>query len=139
MNVVDLIIYGILNVLFVLLVSPLFISLIKKVKAFAQRRKGPPILQTYYNLAKLFKKETLYSQNSSWIMKTTPLINIAALVVASLFVPMLYIPQPTDIVGNIILFIYLLALAKFFMALSGLTLAARLAAWAAHEKWQYPL
>lgn len=120
MNVVDLIIYGILNVLFVLLVSPLFISLIKKVKAFVQRRKGPSILQAYYNLAKLFKKETLYSKNSSWIMKATPLINIAALVVASLFVPMLYVPQPTDIVGNIILFIYLLALARFFMALSGL-------------------
>ena len=33
---------------------------------------------------------------------------------------MLVIPQPTDLIGNIILFIYLLALAKFFMALSGL-------------------
>ncbi len=40
--------------------------------------------------------------------------------VASLFVPLLLIPQPTNLVGNIILFIYLLALAKFFMALSGL-------------------
>jgi formate hydrogenlyase subunit 4 len=40
--------------------------------------------------------------------------------VASLFVPLLVIPQPNDIVGNIILFLYLLALAKFFMALSGL-------------------
>jgi formate hydrogenlyase subunit 4 len=116
----DLLFYGILNVLFTLLVSPLFISLIKKVKAAAQKRKGPPLLQTYYNLAKLFKKETVYSQNASWIMKATPIINIAALVTASLFVPMLFIPQPTDLVGNIILFIYLLALAKFFMALSGL-------------------
>ncbi|XHH09691.1 MAG: respiratory chain complex I subunit 1 family protein [Candidatus Bathyarchaeia archaeon] len=116
----DLLFYGILNVSFTLLVSPLFISLIKKVKAAAQRRKGPPLLQTYYNLAKLFKKETIYSQNSSWIMKATPLINIAALITASFFVPMLFIPQPTDLIGNIILFIYLLALAKFFMALSGL-------------------
>ena len=112
--------YGILNVLFTVLVSPLFISLIKKVKAYAQKRKGPPLLQTYYNLAKLLKKETVYSKNSSWIMRTTPLVNIAALLVASLFVPLLVIPQPTDLVGNIILFIYLLALAKFFMALSGL-------------------
>jgi formate hydrogenlyase subunit 4 len=53
-------------------------------------------------------------------MKATPIINIAALITASLFVPMLFIPQPTDLIGNIILFIYLLALAKFFMALSGL-------------------
>jgi len=112
--------YGLLNTLFVLLISPLFISLIKKVKARAQKRKGPPLLQTYRNLTKLLKKETVYSQNSSWIMRVTPLVNIAALLVASLFVPIILIPQPTNLVGNIILFIYLLALAKFFMALSGL-------------------
>ena len=112
--------YGILNMLFVLLISPLFISLIKKVKAHAQKRKGPSLLQTYRSLAKLLKKETVYSQNSSWITRITPLVNIAALLVASLFVPFLLIPQPTNLVGNIILFIYLLALAKFFMALSGL-------------------
>ena len=115
-----IIFYGILNVLFVLLVSPLFVSLIKKVKAFSQRRKGPSLFQTYYNLAKLMKKETVYSSNSSWIMRVTPIVNIAALMVASLFVPLILIPQPTDLIGNIILFLYLLALAKFFMALSGL-------------------
>ncbi len=120
MNILLLLAYGILNVLFVLLVSPLFISLIKKVKAHAQGRKGPSILQTYRNLAKLLKKETIYSQNSSWIMRATPIINIAALLVASLFVPMLVIPEPNDLVGNIILFLYLLAMAKFFMALAGL-------------------
>ena len=121
MNILLLLAYGILNTLFVLLISPLFISLIKIVKARAQGRKGPSILQTYRNLAKLLKKETVYSKNSSWIMRATPIINIAALLVASLFVPMLiYLPEPTDLVGNIILFLYLLALAKFFMALAGL-------------------
>jgi formate hydrogenlyase subunit 4 len=113
-------VYGIINIAFVLLISPFFISLIKKVKAYAQKRKGPPLLQTYYMLAKLLKKETVYSSNSSWIMLATPYINIAVLIVASLFVPMVFIPQPMDAFGNIILFIYLLALAKFFMALEGL-------------------
>jgi formate hydrogenlyase subunit 4 len=120
MDYLSLIAYGILNTLFVLLISPLFISLIKIVKAHAQKRRGPPILQTYRNLTKLLKKETIYSTNSSWIMRATPLVNIAALLVASLFVPLLVIPQPNDLVGNIILFLYLLAMAKFFMALSGL-------------------
>jgi formate hydrogenlyase subunit 4 len=40
--------------------------------------------------------------------------------VASLFVPLIILPEPTDLIGNIILFLYLLALAKFFMALAGL-------------------
>jgi formate hydrogenlyase subunit 4 len=120
MNILLLLVYGILNVLFVLFVSPLFISIIKKVKAHAQRRQGPSILQTYRNLAKLLKKETVYSTNSSWIMRATPYVNMAAILVASLFVPMLVIPEHTNLLGNIILFLYLLALAKFFMALEGL-------------------
>jgi formate hydrogenlyase subunit 4 len=65
-------IYGVINGLFVLLISPLFISVIKKVKAYAQGRKGPSPLQTYRNLFKLPKKETVYSKNSSWIMRVTP-------------------------------------------------------------------
>jgi formate hydrogenlyase subunit 4 len=121
MNIdITLLAYSVLNTVLVLLISPLLISLIKKVKAFTQGRKGPSLFQTYYNLAKLLKKETIYSRNSSWIMRATPYVNIAALLVASLFVPLVFIPQPMDTVGNIILFIYLLALAKFFMALSGL-------------------
>ena len=113
-------IYSILNVLFVIAISPLFMSLIKIVKAFAQRRKGPSLFQTYFNLWKLLKKETVYSSNSSWIMRITPYINIAVMIVAALFVPLVFIPQPMGGIGNIILFLYLLALAKFFMALSGL-------------------
>lgn len=120
MNIFLLLVYGVVNLVFVVLVSPLFISLIKKVKARAQRRQGPPILQTYRNLVKLLKKETVYSENSSWITRATPLVNLAAILAASLFVPMLVVPEPTDLIGNIILFLYLLALAKFFMALAGL-------------------
>lgn len=69
MNILLLLLYGVLNVLFVLLVSPLFISLVKKVKAHAQGRKGPSLFQTYRSFAKLFKKETVYSENASWIMR----------------------------------------------------------------------
>ena len=114
----------VLNTLFALLVSPLFISLIKKVKAFCQRRQGPPLLQTYCNLAKLLKKEMVYSSNASIIMRITPPINMAVMLVASLCVPMLFIPDSMALMGNVILFLYLLALAKFFMALSGLDAAS---------------
>ncbi|GAK53197.1 formate hydrogenlyase subunit 4 [Candidatus Moduliflexus flocculans] len=110
----------IVNTAFVLAVSPLFISLIKKVKAFCQRRQGPPLLQTYYNLAKLLKKETVYSSNSSFIMRITPYLNMSVVLTASLAVPFLFIPRSMAGVGNELLFLYLLAFAKFFMALGGL-------------------
>jgi formate hydrogenlyase subunit 4 len=116
----DFILYLVLNTLLVLAIAPLFVSIIKKVKARAQGRCGPSLFQTYYNLAKLTGKETIYSRHSSWIMRLTPFVNIAACLTAALFVPLVFVPEPAFGIGNIILLLYLLALAKFFMALSGL-------------------
>jgi formate hydrogenlyase subunit 4 len=114
------IIYALLNTTFIILISPLFVSLIKKVKAYLQGREGPPLLQTYYALAKLLKKETVYSNNTSLIIRITPYINIVSIIVASICVPVIYIPAVNGGFGNIILFLYLLVFAKFFMALAGL-------------------
>lgn len=114
------ILYIFINTAFVLLIAPLFVSIIKKIKAGVQGRQGPPLLQTYFMLAKLLKKEVIYSPHSSWIMRTTPLVNMAAVLVAALFVPLVFVPEPVGGIGNIILFLYLLALARFFMALAGL-------------------
>ncbi|MCK9579892.1 MAG: NADH-quinone oxidoreductase subunit H [Methanoregula sp.] len=116
----DFIIYLIINTAFILLIAPLFAGLIRKVKAWTQGRQGPPVLQQYYNLAKLFRKEIIYSPHASWIMRATPLVNMAAIMVAALFVPLVFVPEPVGGIGNIILFLYLLALARFFMALAGL-------------------
>src|SRR5512137_2877363 len=118
--VYDFILYCAINTLFVLAIAPLFISLIKKVKAWTQGRQGPSVFQTYYTIAKLLKKEVVYSSASSRIMRVTPLVNMAAILVAALFVPLVFVPEPVGGIGNIILFLYLLALAKFFMALAGL-------------------
>jgi formate hydrogenlyase subunit 4 len=117
---VSFLLYMIVNTLFVVAIAPLFISLIRKIKAATQGRAGPPLFQTYANLMKLLTKEVVYSPNSSWIMRITPLLNMAAILVAALFVPLVFVPEIIGGIGNIILFLYLLALAKFFMALAGL-------------------
>ena len=116
----DFVLYLVINTLVVIAVSPLFVSLIKKVKARVQGRQGPSVFQTYFTLVKLLKKEVIYSPNSSRIMRITPLVTLAAILVAALFVPLVFVPEPVGGIGNIILFLYLLALARFFMALAGL-------------------
>jgi formate hydrogenlyase subunit 4 len=117
---IDSLAYIALNTATFLLVSPLFISLIKKVKAWCQGRRGPPLMQTYYNLAKLARKEVVYSSTSSWVMRFTPYLSMTVLIVASLAVPLVLVPGDIWGLGNVILLVYALALAKFFMALSGL-------------------
>ncbi len=116
----DFVLYLAINTLVVIAVSPLFVSLIKKVKAWTQGRQGPSVFQTYFTLIKLLKKEVIYSPNSSRIMRVTPLVTMAAILVAALFVPLVFVPEPVGGMGNIILFMSLLALARFFMALAGL-------------------
>lgn len=116
----SLIMYAVLNIAFVLIISPFISNLIKKVKAYCQGRKGPALMQSYYSLYKLFKKESVYSKNSSWIMRASPYINLVAVIVASVIVPLLFIPENLSLPGSILLFLYLLAISKFFMALAGL-------------------
>jgi len=116
----EFILYLAINTVVVLATAPLFVSLIKKVKAWTQGRQGPSVFQTYYTLKKLLKKEVIYASASSRITRVTPLVNMAAMLVAALFVPLVFVPEPVGGIGNIILFLYLLALAKFFMALAGL-------------------
>ncbi|MFA5629588.1 MAG: NADH-quinone oxidoreductase subunit H [Dehalococcoidales bacterium] len=116
----NMILYIVLNTAFVLLLAPLFMSLIKKVKAMCQGRRGTPLLQTYFQLFKLFKKEIIYSDTSSFIMRISPYLNIAFLLVASIAVPIVFIPAQESGFGNIILFLYLMVCARFFMALGGL-------------------
>jgi len=62
----------------------------------------------------------IYSPNSSRVTRVAPSITLAAILVAALFVPLAYVPAPVGGIGNIILFLYLFALARFFMALTGL-------------------
>jgi formate hydrogenlyase subunit 4 len=116
----DFLMYGIINTLCVVLVAPLFVSVVKKVKAWTQGRQGPSVFQTYYTLAKLLKKEVIYSPDASRISRITPWVCMVAILVASLFVPLVYVTAPAGGIGNIILFLYLLVLARFFMALAGL-------------------
>jgi len=118
------ILYGFLNISLVLLVSPLFMTVIKKVKARVQERSGPQFLQGYYNLAKLFRKETLYSDYSSFISRIAPYASISILLVAALQVPLIWVPSQELVTGNIIVFLYLLVAGRFLLALLGLDSAS---------------
>lgn len=103
-----------------LLLAPLVNGIIKKIKAVSQKRKGPPVLQLYYDFYKLLKKGTVVSETSSWIFRAAPYIYFTAILTAALFVPVTTALAPFSVTGDMILAVYLLALARFFMALAGL-------------------
>ncbi len=106
--------------LIIVLSSPLVNGVTKKLKANMQGRVGPGILQPYYDILRLLKKDMVVSTTTSWIFTTTPYIVFTATTTAALIVPVLSTVSPFSMMGDVIALIYLFALARFFMALAGL-------------------
>jgi formate hydrogenlyase subunit 4 len=109
-----------LHLLTVLLLGPLLPGLINKVKAWFAGRNGPPVLQLYYDLAKLARKEAVFSRTTTWIFLAGPVGTVAAGLVAALLVPFGHMPAPIHFQGDVILFAYLFGLARFLTVLSAL-------------------
>jgi formate hydrogenlyase subunit 4 len=104
----------------VLAVAPLLKALIKKMKARLQNRQGPPLLQGYYDLAKLLRKETVRSDTASWIYVAGPRVYFAAAISATLLVPVWTASAPLGFAGGILLLVGTLALGRFALATAAL-------------------
>lgn len=119
----DLAYYAIQMVIFIL-IAPLVGGIIKKIKAFTQKRKGAPVYQVYMDVIKLFTKDTVVSNQASWVFTATPYIVFASTVAACAFVPVLPGIAMKPLPGDVFMVIYILLLGKFFMAISGLDTAS---------------
>src|SRR5262245_58451832 len=101
--------------------APLLVGVIRKTKARMQGRRGAGVLQPYKDLRKLLIKEVVISENTSWIFRLTPYVVLAAMFGSALIVPALTTESDgAQLLGNIILLMYLFLLATFFLALAGL-------------------
>jgi formate hydrogenlyase subunit 4 len=109
-----------LHGLTVLLLPPLLPGLIAKTKALMAGRKGPPVLQLYYDLAKLARKQAVFSRTTTWVFLAGPVGGVAAGLAASCLVPFGHTPAPVSFEGDVILFAYLFGLARFLTILSAL-------------------
>ena len=106
--------------LIIIFFSPLVNGVIKKLKANMQGRRGPGVLQGYYDLMRLFRKDMVVSRVTSWVFKVTPYIVFVATVAAAMLVPVVTLRSGFGMMGDVIALIYTFALARFFMALAGL-------------------
>ncbi|MFG1449557.1 MAG: respiratory chain complex I subunit 1 family protein [Thermoplasmataceae archaeon] len=79
--------------LFVVLSAPLFAGIIANAKAKIESRKGPGILQPYYDLFKLFRKEVLIPEDSSILFVIVPYIAFGVYSLIALIIPVL-VPEP---------------------------------------------
>jgi formate hydrogenlyase subunit 4 len=99
-----------------LLLPPLLPGLINKVKAWVAGRRGPPVLQLYYDLARLWQKSIVQSRVASPAFLAGPTVAWTAVLVAAMLVPLGPVGNSLSFRGDVVLLLYLLALARFATA-----------------------
>lgn len=109
-------IHNSIHILLVLTMPPLLIGVITKVKALFAGRVGPPLLQPYYDLIKLFQKGSVFSTTTTWVFRAGPVVALATTLLATMMLPLNDDSAPISFTGDFILFAYLLGLGRFFTA-----------------------
>jgi formate hydrogenlyase subunit 4 len=109
-----------LQVLTILFGAPLVSGVIAHVEGRLQGRRGPRILQPYYDIAKLFRKETVVTEESSWVFLAGPIVAFGCYLVVPLLIPVLTTyGLPLGYSGDILGGGFILAAAGFSVALAG--------------------
>ncbi len=106
---VTLLVETLIQLFTVLLLSPLFIGISNRLKAIVESRRGPSIFQPYYDLMKLFRKQSLVSKSAGSVFVYAPYVAFAIYCLISLVIPVV-LPQPVyftatvDFFGGALLF-----------------------------------
>jgi formate hydrogenlyase subunit 4 len=100
----------------------LLLGVIRKVKARMQNRIGAPVLQPFYDAAKLLRKGETISQTASWVFRWSPRIGLAVALGVAVLVPWsgVGLPAGAAAAADLLLVVYLLGLAKFLAMLAAM-------------------
>jgi formate hydrogenlyase subunit 4 len=109
-----------LQLMLLLVVPPLLLGVIQKTKAWFAGRSGAPLLQPYFDLWKLLRKGAVYSRTTTWLFRAGPLVSLATALCAGLLLPLGGGSAPLGFSGDVILFVSLLGLGRFFTLLAAL-------------------
>ena len=106
--------------LLALILAPLMLGIINRVKAFFAGRTGPVILQPYHDLAKLLGKGAVYSQTTTPVFRLAPIVGLAAVIVALALLPVGGVRAVLAFPGDLVLLAYLLGLMRFLTVIAAL-------------------
>lgn len=103
-----------------MVVAPAIPGIATRTKSLFTGRRGAPVMQLYFDLWKLVRKGTVYSTTTTWVFRAGPLVVLASLIVATLFLPLDGSSAPAHFTGDLVAFAGLLALGRFALVLAGL-------------------
>lgn len=109
-----------LQIALVIAIAPLVRGTVGRIKARIQNRRGASVWRPYAELAKLFHKQDLKPTTASPMFFLAPRVVFAATACAAIFVPVLTAGSVVAFAGDFLVFVYLLALARYFLLLGAM-------------------
>jgi len=113
-------VHTLIHLLVAFLLPPALGSVIARTKAVVAGRAGPPLLQPYYDLARLCRKGSVFSKTTTWMFKAGPVVSLASSMLAVLFIPLGAHGPLFGFSGDVLLLVYLFGLGRFFTASAAL-------------------
>jgi len=116
--------FNFIQVLVVLLFAPLVAGVTSRLKEMVQSKRGPSMIQPYRDLWKLFHKDEVVSEQSSWIFRFTPYLVFVTPIFVTLLIPVLTsYPLFFAFMGDMLGGGFILALGGFFATLAAVDTA----------------
>jgi formate hydrogenlyase subunit 4 len=112
--VIAAVIAGVLKVIVIVAFPPLLLGVIARTKAVFAGRVGAPVLQPYFDLIKLFRKDTVISRTTSWMFFAGPAVALVTALVAAMLIPVGNGSALWSFDGDFILLAYVLGLSRYF-------------------------
>lgn len=109
-----------ISIALILFSALFFTGVILRTKSITSGRLGPGIMQPLKDVARLFRKGTIYSETTSIIFRIAPVIYFSTVFMACLVVPFGSYRGIVSFDGDFIFFAYILALGKFFSIISAM-------------------
>jgi len=111
--------FSFIGVLLTFLLPPYLDGIARRVKARLQYRRGPPLMQTWYDLSKLFALPSVKPTRSA-LFTWAPYLALASAVVGALLLPYGNV-VPINIGFNLVVFFYVILMVSVFLMLAGLS------------------
>lgn len=108
------------ELLLALLLAPLAVGIVNRVKAVVSGRHGKPLLQLYYDVFKLLRKGEVRGEDTTWVFSAGPVIALVSALLALALIPLGGTASPFAFQGDFILCAYLLGMGRFATVLAAL-------------------
>ena len=109
-----------LEMVYAAIAAPAFLGWVNQCRAWLQNRSAPSLLQPYYGLSKLFRKDAVLAESASPLFRVAPYVVFGAMVVAAAIIPSMGTGLPLSTAADGIALVGLLATARVFLSLAAM-------------------